>query len=105
MLTTFQKRVYRLCTQIPYGKVSTYKAIGEALRSSGHIYRAVGAALHHNPFAPHVPCHRVVCSNGGIGGFATGCQHKINLLKKEGISVKNKIILDFEKKLFVKFKK
>ena len=81
----FNDKVYRLCKLIPKGKVSTYKEIAKALDSRG--YRAVGNALNKNPYAPLVPCHRVVKSNGGVGGFASGTKKKIEMLKKEGIVI------------------
>ncbi len=64
------------------------------------MYRAVGNALNKNPFAPLVPCHRVVSSDGSLGGFAYGSKAKIVLLKKEGVAVKNNQIVDFEKKIW-----
>ncbi|MBI4140409.1 MGMT family protein, partial [Candidatus Woesearchaeota archaeon] len=70
MVTEFQKRVYELCKIVPKGKVTTYREIGNALGGKGQIYRAVGVALNKNPFAPQVPCHRVVNGNGFVGGFA-----------------------------------
>lgn len=102
---TFAERVYALCKQIPKGKVSTYKEIGKAIGRKGMVYRAVGVALKHNPHAPMVPCHRVVASDGSIGGFHGKTQgklitKKIALLKKEGVAAKNGRIVDFEKKLY-----
>jgi methylated-DNA-[protein]-cysteine S-methyltransferase len=69
------------------------------------VYRAVGVALRMNPHAPVVPCHRVVASDGSIGGFhghTTGpfITKKIALLKDEGVLVKDSRIVDFEKKLY-----
>ena len=60
-VTPFQERVYALLQQIPEGKVTTYAAMAKALNSSP---RAVGGALRNNPFAPEVPCHRCVASDG-----------------------------------------
>ena len=100
MLTEFQKKVYALCKKVPRGKVTTYKEMGKALGGRGQVYRAVGAALNKNPFSPRVPCHRVVSSDGSIGGFASGVKNKINMLKKEGVLVKNDKVVDFEKKLY-----
>lgn len=97
VVTPFQKRVYVLCSKIPKGKVSTYGAIAKKLKLGGLGARAVGQALNKNPYAPRVPCHRVVASDGTIGGFASGCNKKIMLLKKEGVVVKNNTIVDFEK--------
>jgi O-6-methylguanine DNA methyltransferase len=65
-VTPFQERVYTLLVQIPAGRVSTYALMARALDSSP---RAVGGALRNNPFAPEVPCHRVVASDGFVGGF------------------------------------
>ncbi len=98
----FSDKVYKLCSKIPRGKVSTYKEIGNALNIAA--YQAIGGALKNNPNAPIVPCHRVVSANGSIGGFhghTTGkfITKKINLLKKEGVLVKNNEIVDFKKKL------
>ena len=87
METELQKRVYKTCKLIPKGKVSTYKELAHAINSKA--YRAVGTALNKNPYAPKVPCHRVINSNGKIGEFASGTENKIKILKKEGIEIKN----------------
>lgn len=100
MISEFQKKVYSLCIKIPKGKITTYAEIGKAIGKRGQVYRAVGSALNKNPFAPKVPCHRVVKSDGSVGGFATGTKRKIILLKREGISIKCNKILDFKKRLF-----
>ncbi|MBI5391609.1 MGMT family protein [Candidatus Woesearchaeota archaeon] len=94
----FNERVWEVTKQIPKGKVSTYKEIAKALNC--RAYRAVGNALNKNPFAPIVPCHRVVSSNGGLGGFAYGVKAKIKILKTEGIEIKEDKIVEFEKRLF-----
>lgn len=90
-LTEFQRRVYALTKRIPAGRVSTYKHVAASL-SCPRAYRAVGNALRHNPFAPHVPCHRVLASDGTIGGFAGSVgsttklvQQKQRMLQAEGI--------------------
>ena len=61
VVTPYQSRVYALLNRIPEGKVTTYVALSRALESSP---RAVGGALKRNPFAPQVPCHRVIQANG-----------------------------------------
>jgi len=86
---TFPQQVYRLTALIPKGKISTYQEIARAL-GNPRTARAVGNALNKNPYAPQVPCHRVIKSNGEVGGFASGSQKKIALLEKEGITIKNK---------------
>ena len=102
MPTKFENKVYEICRKIPKGKVSTYKLISEKLGI--RAYRAVGNALNKNPYThKKVPCHRIVNSNGLIGGFAAGVNNKKRILEKEGIEVKNNKIVNFDKKLF-KFK-
>ncbi|KAF4337860.1 methylated-DNA cysteine methyltransferase [Fusarium beomiforme] len=64
--TPFEKRVWSLLCQIPSGSFSTYGIMAAHLKSSP---RAVGNALRRNPFAPEVPCHRVVATGGALGGF------------------------------------
>ena len=86
-ITNFQTQVYRACSKIPRGKISTYHEIARVLKNP-RAARAVGNALNKNPFAPQVPCHRVIKSNGEVGGFASGTKKKIALLKKEGIIIK-----------------
>jgi methylated-DNA-[protein]-cysteine S-methyltransferase len=99
----FKEKVYSITKQIPKGKVATYGGIAKALNIKA--FRAVGNALHVNPYAPTVPCHRVVKSNGDLGGFASGSAKKIRLLESEGVKVKNNKIIDFDKVLFKNFKK
>jgi methylated-DNA-[protein]-cysteine S-methyltransferase len=80
---SFDEKVWEICRKIPAGKVMTYRTVAESLGSKG--YRAVGNSLHRNPYWPDVPCHRVVCSDGSLGGFASGVARKRKLLKDEGI--------------------
>ena len=86
MSTKFQNKVYEICRKIPKGKVTTYKAIAKAMGTKA--YRAVGIALNKNPYAPKVPCHRVINSDGSLGGFATGVKNKTKLLEKEGVKIR-----------------
>ena len=83
--TKFQEKVYSVLKKIPKGQVSTYGAIAKVLGNKS--YRAVGNALNKNPYSPKVPCHRVVKSNGEVGGFAHGTRKKIEMLRKEGITI------------------
>ena len=78
-----------LCTtqKIPRGRVATYSAIARAL-GRRHAARAVGNALNKNR-SKDVPCHRVICADGSIGGFAHGTREKANHLSTEGIKIKN----------------
>ena len=84
--------------QIPKGKVTTYKIIANKLGTKA--YRAVGNACHNNPYAPKAACHRVVNSDGKVGGFRSGIENKIKLLEKEGIKIKDGKISDLENKLY-----
>ena len=81
-ITEFEKKVYRATMEIPLGETRTYQWVAERI---GHpkAVRAVGNALNRNPFAPIVPCHRVVRSDGGIGGFARGSRRKAQMLDEE----------------------
>ena len=86
---SFSEDVYALCKQIPIGKVATYKSIAEKLGTKA--YQAIGQVLKRNSFAPEVPCHRVVSSDGSLGGFRgeLNCREKVKLLKEEGIIIKD----------------
>lgn len=95
---TFNEKVWELLKQIPKGKVTTYKEIARKLNTKA--YRAVGNACNKNPFWPSAACHRVVNNDGRLGGYASGLNEKIKILKKEGIEVKNNKIADFEKVLY-----
>jgi len=85
-LTEFQKAVYKVVLDIPKGEIRTYKwvaiKIGKPLAS-----RAVGNALNKNPYINRVPCHRVVRSDGSIGGYAKGTHKKKILLKREFVDI------------------
>lgn len=86
--TEFERAVLVATFKIPKGKISTYKGIAEKI-GKPCAYRAVGNALHMNPLAPIVPCHRVVKSEGGFGGEKKGAESRRNLLEKEGIPIEN----------------
>ncbi|MCX6750189.1 MAG: MGMT family protein [Candidatus Pacearchaeota archaeon] len=94
---SFNERCYKILAKVPRGKITTYKEIARKLNSKA--YRAVGNAMNKNPYAPRVPCHRVVKSNGEVGGFASGTNKKIQMLKKEGIEIKDNKI-DLKRYLF-----
>ncbi len=86
-LSAFEKSVYVATVQIPRGQVRSYKWIACKI---GHrnASRAVGNALNKNPYMGIVPCHRVIKSDGSIGGFARGAAVKIRMLKAEGVDVR-----------------
>lgn len=81
-ISDFQKAVYAAVMSIPIGHKRSYKWVAEKAGYPGSA-RAVGNALHNNPFAPFVPCHRVVSSDGSLGGYNGGLKKKTRLLKEE----------------------
>lgn len=94
------KKVLSLVAKIPKGKVMTYGAIA---RIAGTSPRAVGRVLGANPRPIIVPCHRVVRSDGSLGGYSGGIRKKVELLKKEGIEIKKNKIINLEK-FFIELK-
>ena len=99
----FDNQVWDLMKKIPEGKVTTYKILAEKLGSKA--YRAVGNACRRNPYAPTVPCHRVVQSDGSIGGFngntsGPSITKKVHMLHKEGVPVRNGKIVNFQRFLY-----
>ena len=85
MTTDFQEKCYATLKKVPKGKVTTYRDLAKAIDSKA--YRAVGSAMNKNPYAPKVPCHRVINSDGKVGKYANGTQKKIKMLKEEGIEI------------------
>ena len=98
MNKNFNKRCYEKLILIPEGMISTYAEIEKSLDSKA--YRAVGNAMANNPHLISVPCHRIIRSDGSLGGYALGIKKKIQLLKKEGIKIENNKVIDFENKLY-----
>jgi methylated-DNA-[protein]-cysteine S-methyltransferase len=85
----FQKGVLTLTSMIPRGKVSTYGRLTEKL-GRPKAARAVGTALATNPFPLVIPCHRVIRSDGSLGGYGGGLEIKKALLSMEGIQFESK---------------
>lgn len=83
---SFQEKVWAVTARVPRGKVTTYGQIARRLGS--RAYRAVGNSLHLNPYAPDVPCHRVVGGDGRLTGFAGGLSKKRRMLRAEGVAFK-----------------
>ena len=91
--------VYRKLLQVPKGKVTTYGELAKAVGLKNG-QRAIGMIMKKNPFPVIVPCHRVVKSDGKIGGYAYGLRVKSRMLGEEGIKIKNGKIIDFTKTKF-----
>ncbi|MDP3974914.1 MAG: MGMT family protein [Candidatus Jorgensenbacteria bacterium] len=91
MTPSFTEKVYAVTRRIPRGRVTTYQKIARLLRNPRAV-RAVGNALNKSPAyrRPRVPCHRVVRSDGTVGGFASGTRAKISLLRREGVIVEKR---------------
>ena len=98
-MTQFQSQCYKALKKVPAGKVITYSGLA-AMIGRPNAHRAVGSAMNKNPFAPEVPCHRVVKSNGDLGGFATDIKIKIKRLQDEGVMVSDNKIVDFKSTLY-----
>ena len=98
-LTKFEKVVLEVLRRVPRGRVTTYGELARAVGGSGAA-RAVGNAMRKNPWAPRVPCHRVIKSGGGLGGYARGVKKKAEMIKQEGVVVKNNRVVDFRKKFY-----
>lgn len=81
--TDFQKKCWRALLKIPYGRTRSYAQIASSV-GCPQGFRAVGMANHDNPVPIIVPCHRVLASDGGLGGYGGGLQVKRKLLELEG---------------------
>jgi len=81
----FAHKVYAELLKVPKGKVTTYKALAQAVGTKA--YRAIGQVMNKNPYAPDVPCHRVISSDRTLSGFASGSANKLKLLRLEGIEL------------------
>lgn len=102
-VSNFNRSVYQKTKLIPKGKISTYAEIARSLNTKA--YQAIGRALSTNPFSPNIPCHRVIRSNGQIGGFKGQKagklpEEKIKILLHEGVEIKNGKIVNFQKYFF-----
>lgn len=99
-LTPYRRRLYTILLSVPRGRYTTYAAMSDYLNSSA---RAVGSGMRNNPFAPDVPCHRVLAADGSIGGFCGDwgregkhANKKLELLRDEGVKFdgKGKVVGD-----------
>jgi O-6-methylguanine DNA methyltransferase len=97
-MKNFKNKVLEIVRKIPKGRVLTYKKVAK-LAGRPKAWRAVGNVLNKNRDLK-IPCHRVIKSDGKVGGYNRGIKKKITLLKKEGVIIKKKRCL-----FFVNFKK
>lgn len=94
-----EQKVYKKLIQVPQGKVTTYGELAKAVGLKNG-QRVIGQIMKKNPYPVIIPCHRVVKSDGKVGGYSFGNSIKKNMLKKEGIKIKNEKILDWNKKFY-----
>jgi methylated-DNA-[protein]-cysteine S-methyltransferase len=90
---TLEHEVYKKLLEVPEGKVTTYLELAKAVGLKNG-QRAIGKIMNKNPFPVIVPCHRVILSDGNIGGYMWGQKVKKNMLTKEGVRIVNGKILD-----------
>jgi methylated-DNA-[protein]-cysteine S-methyltransferase len=84
----FQQKVLRKLQEVPRGAVVSYQGLGAAAGAPKGA-RAVGNAMHNNPVPIYVPCHRVIASDGGLGGYGGGSGRKVQLLRSEGFALED----------------
>ena len=86
--TKFEQKVWNYLKNIPKGKVKTYKEVAKAIKSPKSA-RAVANACGKNPYAPKIPCHRVIRSDGSLGGYSGrgGIKQKLRLLRSEKVII------------------
>ena len=94
-----EEKVYKKLLEVPKGKITTYRDIAKAIGLKNG-QRIIGKIMNKNPYPVIVPCHRVVKSDGKIGGYAWGEKVKAKMLSNEGIKIKNGKILDVEKSIY-----
>ena len=100
---TLKEKVYQIVRKIPRGKVLTYKEVAE-LAGRPKAWRAVGNILDKHQ-EPSLPCHRVIRSDGKIGGYRWGVKKKTKLLISEGVKIKMDKILDINRYGMIYYKK
>jgi methylated-DNA-[protein]-cysteine S-methyltransferase len=88
-----EEKVYKKLLQVPKGRVTTYAELAKAIGLENG-QRAIGRMMNKNPYPVIIPCHRVILSNGKIGGYAWGENVKVKMLSKEGVKIKNGKILN-----------
>ena len=93
------KKIYKKLLEVPKGRITTYGELAKAVGMKNG-QRAVGRIMNKNPYPVIIPCHRVVKSDGKVGGYAYGEEIKSHMLLDEGINIKNGKILDLKHRLY-----
>ena len=94
-----EKKIYKKLLTVPHGKITTYNELSKSIGLENG-QRLVGQIMKKNPFPVIIPCHRVIKSNGDIGGYLFGIDIKKNMLRKEGICITKNKIDNFEEVFF-----
>ena len=94
-----EQQVYKKLTEVPQGKVTSYGELAKAVGLKNG-QRIIGQIMKKNPYPVIIPCHRVVKSDGKVGGYAFGGDIKTNMLQKEGLTIHDGKILDWNKKFY-----
>jgi len=90
-----EEKVYKKLLEVPLGMVTTYGDLAKAVGIKNG-QRVIGRIMNKNPYPVIIPCHRVIKSDGKIGGYAWGKKIKTNMLSKEGVKIKNGKIIDLK---------
>ena len=98
-MNDLDRRVYKKLLKVPRGKITTYGELAKAVGIQNG-QRAIGKIMNRNPYPVIIPCHRVVKSDGKIGGYFYGDKVKTKMLSDEGITIKNGKVQDWEKSVF-----
>lgn len=98
-MNKLDQKVYRKLLAVPKGKVTTYGELAKAVGLENG-QRVIGQIMNRNPFPVVIPCHRVVKSDGKIGGYYYGEKVKTKMLSDEGIKISDGKIKDWEKTVF-----
>ena len=93
------KKIYKKLLEVPKGKITTYGELAKAVGLKNG-QRVVGKIMNKNPYPVIIPCHRVIKSDGKVGGYAYGEDVKSDMLTREGIVINNGKILDLENKIY-----
>ena len=94
-----EEKIYKKLLTVPHGKITTYNELSKSIGLENG-QRLVGQIMKKNPFPVIIPCHRVIKSNGDIGGYLFGIDIKKNMLRKEGICITKNKIDNFEEVFF-----
>jgi len=94
-----EQKVYKKLLEVPKGKITTYSELSKAVGIKNG-QRFIGNVMNKNPYPAIIPCHRVVKSDGSIGGYTYGKKVKTKMLTQEGVKIKHGKVIDWNKRLY-----